>query len=53
MINRVGRCEDDVVMAVLADIGGKDMRRVLANRVAAVVTAETVADNIDVVEISR
>ena len=53
MVNRIHWREQNAVMAVLADIGGRDMRRRFANRLGAVVAADAIAGNIDVIEIGR
>jgi len=53
MVYRISRREKHAVMAVLADIAGLEMRRILANGIGAVVTAEAIASDIDVVEVCR
>jgi len=53
MVDEVGRCENNVVMAVLADIRCLDMRRILAGCLCAVMATETVAGNCIVVKIRR
>lgn len=53
MVDNVCRREDDVVVAVLADIRGLDMRRVFTDRVAAVMATETVIHDIRVIECCR
>lgn len=53
MVNRVSRRKQNSVMTVFADVAGLNMRRIFANGVGAVVTAETVTSNIEVIEIRR
>ena len=53
MINHVGRRPDDVVMAVLTDVGRIDVVRPLACRLGAVVAAEAVTRDIHMIEIRR
>ena len=53
MVNRVGRCEGHIVVAVLADVGRVDMRRVLAHRVGAVMAAHAVVRDVGVVKVGR
>ncbi len=51
MIDGENRRENVGVMAVLADIAGLDVRRVLAGRFHAVVAVDTVASDVDMVEV--
>ena len=53
MVDDVCRREDNVVVAVLADIRGLDMRRVFTDRIAAVMATETVIHDICVIECCR
>ena len=53
MVYGIDRREQNIVMAVLADIGGCDMRRRLANCLGSVMTAHTVSGDIGVIEIGR
>ncbi len=53
MVDRIGRREDHVVMAVLADIGCQDMSRVLADGLNTVMTADAIANDIDMIEVGR
>lgn len=53
VINDIGRCECHVVVAVLADVSGVDMRGVLADRIGAVMAAHTVVGDVDVIEVCR
>ena len=53
MVHPVGRGERHVVVAILADNAGLDMRRILAGGVRAVVAAEAVIHDIRVIEIGR
>ena len=53
VINRVGRYPDDVVVTVLAQIRGLDMRQALASGCRAVVAVNTVAADVDVIEVRR
>ena len=50
MLNPVGRCEDHVVVAVLANIGCPDMCRVLADCLCAVVAVKTIVHDCRVIE---
>ena len=53
VIDGVGRHPQRVVVTVLADVGGTDMRRVLTGRLSAVMTRRTVAGDADVIERRR
>lgn len=53
MIDHVRRCPDRCVVTILADIRGLDVRRYLACRRCAVVTAGAVTYNTCVIEICR
>lgn len=53
MINRIGRCENNVVVAVFADIRGLDMGRILTNRVVTVMATGTVVHDVGVIERCR
>ena len=53
MIDHVDRREQNTVVAVLADVGGLDMRGVLADRLSAVMAAYAITRDIDVIEIGR
>ena len=53
VIDPICRCEDDIVMTVLADIGGLEMRWILACRIRAIVAAEAIAGDVDVIEVRR
>jgi len=53
VIYQVSRREDDVVVAVLADIGRLNMCWVLTCRISAIVTTEAVAGYVNVIEIRR
>jgi hypothetical protein len=53
VINRVSRGEQVGVVTVLANVRGLDVQRVLAGRVGAVVAADTVAGDINVIESRR
>lgn len=50
MLNPVGRREDHVVVAVLANIGCPDMCRVLADGLCAVVAIKTIVHDRRVIE---
>ena len=50
VIDKCGRLPKRCAMAIFADIGGLDMRRVLADGFHAVVTAKTVADDVGMVK---
>lgn len=51
MVNRVYRRKQHIIMAVLADICGRDVRRRFANRIGTVVTTDTIAGDVVVIEI--
>jgi len=51
VIDHVGRHERHVVVAVLANIGGIDMRRVLARSLRPVVTADAVVGDVGVIKV--
>ena len=53
VINSERRCPQIRRVAVLTDISGRDMRRRLADGLYAIVAADTIAGNIDVIEIRR
>ena len=53
VIDHVGRHKRHVVVAVLADIGGIDMRRMLARRIGAVMAADAVGGDVGVIEVGR
>ena len=53
VIDHVGRHKRHVVVAVLADIGGIDMRRMLARRIGAVMAADAVGGDVGVVKVGR
>lgn len=53
MVDNVCRREDNVVVAILADIRGLDVRRVFTDRIAAVMATETVIHDICVIECCR
>ncbi len=53
MVDPVDRREKHFIVAVLADVGRLDMRRVLADGLGAVVATEAIAGDIDVIEIRR
>ena len=53
VIDHVGRHKRHVVVAVLADIGGIDMRRVLARSLRPVVTADAVGGDVGVIKVGR
>ena len=53
MVDHVDRRKQNIVVAVLANISGLDMRGILAGRLCTVVAADTIAGNIDVIEIGR
>lgn len=50
VIDECGRLPERCAMAIFADIGGLDMRRVLADGFHSVVTAKTVASDIGMVK---
>ena len=51
MVHQVGWRKGHRVMAVLANIGGLHVRRVLAGRIGAVMAAGTVAADVDVIKV--
>jgi len=53
VIDGVGWCPDDVVVAILANIGGLNVRWVLARRTIAVVTRGAAADDTGMIEVRR
>jgi len=53
VIHPVCRCEDSNIVAVLTEIGGLNMRRVFTDRIRAIVTAEAVIGDIDMVDVGR
>ena len=53
VIDYVGRCPDDIVVAIFANIGGLDVHRILARRAVAGVTRGAAADDTGMVEVRR
>ena len=53
MVDRIGRCPRDIVVAVFAHIGCIDMRLVFAGRADAVMTGRTIVDDAGVIEVGR
>jgi len=53
MVDPVDGCENDVVVAVLAGVRGLNMSLVLAEGLGAVVATETIARDIEVIEVRR
>ena len=53
VIHGVGRVPDDIVVAILADIGGVDMCQALAGGIGAVMTIDAVACDIGMIEVGR
>ena len=53
VIHDIDRCPDDIVVAILADIGGVDMCQVLADGIGAVVATDTIIRDVGVVEVGR
>ena len=53
VIDHVGRHKRHVVVAVLADIGGIDMRWMFARRIGAVMAADAVGGDVGVIEVGR
>ena len=53
VIDVVGRCPDDPVMAVLANIGRLYVGRSLAGRLGAVVTVNAITADVDMIEVRR
>ena len=53
VIDRVGRCPQRIVVAIFTNIGGLDVRRILAGCTVAVVAGDTASNNIDVIEVRR
>ena len=53
MVNRIDWREQNTVVAFLANIGGLDMRRVLADCFGTVVAAYAITGNVDVIKICR
>jgi len=53
MINGVDRCPQIGIVAIFADIRGRDMRLIFSRRVDAIVTTGTIGNNIDVIKIGR
>lgn len=53
MVDPVGRREENIVMTVFTGVGCLNVGCVFADGVAAVVTTETIAGDIDVIEIRR
>ncbi len=53
MVDGKGRREFNVRMAVFANIGGQYVSEILANGVAAVVTADAVVNNVHMTECGR
>ena len=53
MVDPVDRREKHFVVAVLADVGRLDMRRVLADGLGAVMATEAIARDIEVIEVRR
>jgi len=53
MVNREYGCEDVGVMAVLADIAGRDVREVFTRCVNTVVAVDTIARNVQVIKVGR
>ena len=53
VIHCIGGSPGDAVMTVLTDVGGLNMRRALANRLDAVVTAHAVPGDIRVIKVGR
>ena len=53
MIHPVGRSKQNRVVAVLTNVAGQDMIEIFADRVRAIMTAETITRDIGVIEICR
>ena len=53
VVDEVGRRPEDIVVAVLADIGRVDVGRSLAGRIRAVVAVGAVAGDVHVIEVRR
>ena len=53
VIHGVGRCPDDIVVAVFTDVGGLNVGRALAGGLDAIVTIDAVAGNVGVIEVGR
>jgi hypothetical protein len=53
MIHLVDRCEQHSIVAVLASIAGRNMIAIFACCICAVVTAEAITGDIDVIEVCR
>ena len=53
MVDNIGRCEENVVVAVLTDFRCLDMRGILADCIGPVVAAEAISRDVDVIKIRR
>ena len=53
MVNHVGWREDNVVVAIFANICSLNMRGVFANRIVAVVATKTIVDYVRVIKCRR
>ena len=53
VIDYVGRCPDDIIVAIFTNIGGLDVRWIFARGTVAVVTRGAAADDTGVIEIRR
>ena len=53
VIHQIGGSEERRIVAVFANIGGRNMIEILTDRLSAIVTAKAVARNVGVIEICR